>query len=148
MAPALPEWRTLVEIFRLCLMRGPRHGPRTPPAADIRKCADTRSRADARPVTILQIVSCRGWSSDAYWAARATVELERAGHDVALVCKRRSEARVIRRARDEGVSRIEMLELTGWRVSGEMGAARLLGLKPTTLEARMRKLGIVRNRVA
>jgi glycosyltransferase involved in cell wall biosynthesis len=64
-------------------------------------------------VTILQIVSCRGWSSDAYWAARATVELERAGHNVALVCKRRSEARVIRRARDEGVNRVETLRLTG-----------------------------------
>ena len=64
-------------------------------------------------MTIRQIVSCRGWSSDAYWAARATVELERAGHDVALVCKRQSEARVIRRARDEGVNRIETLELTG-----------------------------------
>jgi len=63
-------------------------------------------------VTILQIVSCRGWSSDAYWAARATVELERAGHDVTLVCKRRSEARVIHRARDAGVSRIETLTLT------------------------------------
>jgi glycosyltransferase involved in cell wall biosynthesis len=63
-------------------------------------------------VTILQIVSCRGWSSDAYWAARATVELERAGHDVTLVCKRRSEARVIRRARDAGVSRVETLTLT------------------------------------
>jgi glycosyltransferase involved in cell wall biosynthesis len=63
-------------------------------------------------VTILQIVSCRGWSSDAYWAARATVELERAGHDVTLVCKRRSEARVIRRARDAGVNRIETLTLT------------------------------------
>ena len=62
---------------------------------------------------ILQIVSCRGWSSDAYWAARATVELERAGHEVALVCKRRSEARVIRRARDEGVNRIETLHLAG-----------------------------------
>jgi len=63
-------------------------------------------------VTILQIVSCRGWSSDAYWAARATVELERAGHDVTLVCRRRSEARVIRRARDAGVNRIETLTLT------------------------------------
>ena len=63
-------------------------------------------------MTILQIVSCRGWSSDAYWAARATVELERAGHDVMLVCKRRSEARVIRRARDAGVNRIETLTLT------------------------------------
>ena len=63
-------------------------------------------------MTILQIVSCRGWSSDAYWAARATVELERAGHDVTLVCRRRSEARVIRRAREAGVSRIETLTLT------------------------------------
>jgi DNA-binding NtrC family response regulator len=36
------------------------------------------------------------------------------------------------------------LELTGWRVSGEKGAARLLGIKPTTLEARMKKLGIRR----
>jgi glycosyltransferase involved in cell wall biosynthesis len=62
-------------------------------------------------VTIRQIVSCRGWSSDAYWAARASVELERAGHDVTLVCKRRSEARVIRRARAAGVTRIETLEL-------------------------------------
>jgi formate hydrogenlyase transcriptional activator len=39
---------------------------------------------------------------------------------------------------------IEMLELTGWRVSGERGAAKLLGLKPTTLDARMQKLGISR----
>jgi PAS domain S-box-containing protein len=39
---------------------------------------------------------------------------------------------------------LEMLELTGWRVSGETGAAKVLGLKPTTLEARMKKLGIKR----
>ncbi len=38
------------------------------------------------------------------------------------------------------------LELTGWRVSGGKGAAKLLGLKPTTLEARMKKLGITRRR--
>ncbi len=37
-----------------------------------------------------------------------------------------------------------VLELTGWRVSGEKGAATLLGLKSTTLEARMKKLGIKR----
>jgi transcriptional regulator with GAF, ATPase, and Fis domain len=36
------------------------------------------------------------------------------------------------------------LRRTGWRVSGEQGAAKLLGLKPTTLEARMKKLGIER----
>lgn len=32
----------------------------------------------------------------------------------------------------------------GWRVSGKRGAANILGLKPTTLEARMKKLGIKR----
>lgn len=37
-----------------------------------------------------------------------------------------------------------VLEETGWRVSGVGGAADLLGLKPTTLEARMKKLGIIR----
>jgi formate hydrogenlyase transcriptional activator len=39
---------------------------------------------------------------------------------------------------------LAMLEMTGWRVSGERGAATLLGMKPTTLEARMKKLGIRR----
>lgn len=39
---------------------------------------------------------------------------------------------------------LEVLELTRWRVSGEKGAAKILGLKPTTLEARMKKLGIHR----
>ena len=39
---------------------------------------------------------------------------------------------------------LQVLEMTGWRVSGERGAANLLGLKRTTLEARMKKLGIAR----
>ncbi len=39
---------------------------------------------------------------------------------------------------------LAVLDLTSWRVSGERGAAQVLGLKPTTLEARMKKLGIVR----
>ena len=41
---------------------------------------------------------------------------------------------------------IAVLEQKGWRVSGPKGAASLLGLKPTTLEARMKKLGIERPR--
>jgi formate hydrogenlyase transcriptional activator len=36
------------------------------------------------------------------------------------------------------------LELTGWRISGRGGAAEVLGLKPTTLHAKMKKLGIQR----
>ncbi len=39
---------------------------------------------------------------------------------------------------------VAVLEETGWRVSGERGAAKILGLKRTTLEARMKKLSILR----
>jgi DNA-binding NtrC family response regulator len=39
---------------------------------------------------------------------------------------------------------VKVLEATGWRVSGKDGAAERLGLKPTTLNARMAKLGIRR----
>jgi len=58
---------------------------------------------------VLQLMSCRGWSSDAYWASRISSELERAGHEVMLVCKRGSEARVMDRARDAGADRLETL---------------------------------------
>jgi formate hydrogenlyase transcriptional activator len=37
-----------------------------------------------------------------------------------------------------------ILESTGWRIRGIGGAADVLGLRPTTLEARMKKLDIVR----
>jgi PAS domain S-box-containing protein len=36
------------------------------------------------------------------------------------------------------------LEKTGWRVSGEKGAARLLGMNPSTFASRMKTLGVVR----
>jgi transcriptional regulator with GAF, ATPase, and Fis domain len=39
---------------------------------------------------------------------------------------------------------VDVLEQTNWRVSGEKGAAKILGLNPTTLEARMKKLDITR----
>jgi glycosyltransferase involved in cell wall biosynthesis len=58
-------------------------------------------------------VSCRGWSSDAYWAARVTRELERRGHEVTLGCRRGTERAVIDRARAEGVSRIATFEFAG-----------------------------------
>jgi formate hydrogenlyase transcriptional activator len=40
---------------------------------------------------------------------------------------------------------VEVLQKTGWKVSGEKGAAKILGLNATTLEARMKKLGIKRD---
>lgn len=39
---------------------------------------------------------------------------------------------------------VHVLQKTSWRVSGEKGAAKILGMKPTTLESRMKKLGIKR----
>ena len=40
---------------------------------------------------------------------------------------------------------LDVLNKTNWKVSGEKGAAKILGLNPTTLEARMKKLGIKRD---
>jgi transcriptional regulator with GAF, ATPase, and Fis domain len=39
---------------------------------------------------------------------------------------------------------LAVLQQTGWRIRGPHGAARILGLKPTTLETKMAKLGIAR----
>jgi transcriptional regulator with GAF, ATPase, and Fis domain len=38
----------------------------------------------------------------------------------------------------------QVLSETGWRIRGEHGAAARLSMKPTTLESRMKKLGVVR----
>lgn len=50
----------------------------------------------------------------------------------------------------EGVERMHInsvLEKTGWRIRGKNGAAEILGLKPTTLNSRMKKLGIKRKNI-
>ena len=39
---------------------------------------------------------------------------------------------------------VHVLDRTAWKIRGTHGAAEMLGLKPTTLEARMKKLGIER----
>jgi transcriptional regulator with GAF, ATPase, and Fis domain len=40
---------------------------------------------------------------------------------------------------------LTILRRTNWRIRGRDGAAEILGIKPTTLEARMKKLGITRS---
>jgi len=37
-----------------------------------------------------------------------------------------------------------VLERVHWRISGKGGAAGILGLRPTTLHSRMKKLGVSR----
>ncbi len=44
----------------------------------------------------------------------------------------------------ERVHILAVMERTGWRVRGSGGAAEILGLKPTTLDSRMKKLGVKR----
>ena len=39
---------------------------------------------------------------------------------------------------------LRALEATDWKVGGENGAAKLLGMKPTTLASRMKVMGIAR----
>lgn len=39
---------------------------------------------------------------------------------------------------------LKALRVTDWRIRGEKGAAKIVGLKPTTLEARMARLGLKR----
>jgi formate hydrogenlyase transcriptional activator len=41
---------------------------------------------------------------------------------------------------------LTILSATGWRVRGKNGAAEILGLKPSTLESRMKKLNLSRTR--
>ena len=41
-----------------------------------------------------------------------------------------------------------VLRMTNWRVRGSGGAAERLGVKPTTLESRMARLGIARQKAA
>jgi formate hydrogenlyase transcriptional activator len=42
---------------------------------------------------------------------------------------------------------LAVMERTGWRVRGSNGAAEILGLKPTTLDSRMKKLGVKRKTI-
>jgi regulatory Fis family protein/GAF domain-containing protein len=56
----------------------------------------------------------------------------------------REERRTLAEIEREAIGRV--LAQTGGRVSGPSGAARILGLKPTTLHSRMKKLGVRRVR--
>jgi transcriptional regulator with GAF, ATPase, and Fis domain len=56
----------------------------------------------------------------------------------------RAGATVICFADAERHAILRAVELAGWRISGRGGAAEILGLKPTTLHAKMKKLGIHR----
>lgn len=64
---------------------------------------------------ILHLMSCRGWSSDAYWAGRIARELADRGHRVTFVARAGTEAKVLRRLRALGVDEIRTLNFGGRR---------------------------------
>ncbi len=103
---------------------------------------------------ILQLVSCRGWSSDAYLAARLSAELSRRGHEVWLGCRRGTEARVVDRARAEGARLFEAFEFRGGAGRGDaVDVRRLLAWLPRVdiIHAHRGKehwLGAVANRLS
>lgn len=87
---------------------------------------DTEAAATVT-LRVLHLMSCRGWSSDAYWAARACAELERAGHHVSLCCRAGTEEKVIRRVRDLGLKRVETLRFSkGWAPLDDLADLRTL----------------------
>ncbi len=63
-----------------------------------------------RPLRLLHLMSCRGWSSDAYWTGRIVQELERCGQDVTLAC-RPGVPKVEAGLHALGVSRLIRLEM-------------------------------------
>ena len=70
-----------------------------------------------RPLKILHLMSCRGWSSDAYWAGRIVCELERVGQDVTLAF-RLGVPKVETGLRDLGVNRLARLEMASGLAPG------------------------------
>ncbi|MEE9241258.1 MAG: glycosyltransferase family 4 protein [bacterium] len=64
-----------------------------------------------RPLSILQIVTCRGWSSDAWAAVNLCLGLQEEGHRVMLMCRGTGGGKAVaNRAREEGVREVGFVE--------------------------------------
>ena len=61
------------------------------------------------PLGILQLMSCRGWNSDAWAAVSLTLGLQELGHNVILVCRKGEGKGVAERASNAGVQRVMFL---------------------------------------
>jgi glycosyltransferase involved in cell wall biosynthesis len=70
---------------------------------------------------ILHLMSCRGWSSDAYGAGRLARELSDRGHRVTFVARAGTEATVLGRLRDLGVADLRTLPFGGRRAPAVVG---------------------------
>lgn len=69
---------------------------------------------------VLHLMSCRGWSSDAYWAGRIARELAARGHRVTFVARAGTDAKVLDRLRALGVAELCTLPFAGRRAPGAL----------------------------
>ncbi len=73
-----------------------------------------RPGEDARPLSVLQIMTCRGWSSDAWAAMGLTLGLQSHGHRVMMLCCGVGKGRAVaERIRAEGVEEVDCIEASG-----------------------------------
>ncbi|MEK6711245.1 MAG: glycosyltransferase family 4 protein [Nitrospinota bacterium] len=80
----------------------------------LRSPAPAARGEDGRPLSILQIMTCRGWSSDAWAAVALTLGLQEAGHRVLLLCREVERGRMLaERAGREGVREVDFIEGSG-----------------------------------
>lgn len=78
-------------------------------------------------LSVLHLMSCRGWSSDAYWAARAVAELDRRGHRASLCCRAGTQEKVIGRVKSLGIETVETLRFrSGWAPQDDWRDVRAL----------------------
>jgi formate hydrogenlyase transcriptional activator len=70
------------------------------------------------------------WAENALLRRKPPVKVKKTGFETLEDCERNHI--------------LAVLEYTRWKVSGESGAAKILGMIPTTLDSRMKKLGIKR----
>ena len=85
-----------------------------------------------------------GWASSEVWKTATPGSAPLVG---ATIQKNENGDRPSEEASLDKVGRnyiVQILQQTGWRVEGPKGAARILGLNPSTLRSRMLKLGIRR----
>ena len=80
-----------------------------------------------KPLRILHLMSCRGWSSDAYWAARIVRELQAMGHQAVLCCRASAHERLVSEIREMGVNGVRPLSLrSGLKPADDLSDLRRL----------------------
>ncbi len=88
------------------------------------------------------VIGARGDTLDLEGALPHGQRLQQAGDRPGCARRRVLTVREIDQIERENI--LLALELTGWRVAGEGGAAQLLGMNPSTLASRLKALGIAR----